>query len=393
MEAHNRIGGRIRSHLLGGELIFEEGASWIHGPEGNPITDLANSSGVSSIISEDDNTLIYDQYGALYPDHVIKAAESRLGELLDDLGGKKKDSFATALYRHHPELKGDPLWNYLLSAYVEFDIGGDITELSGKDFYDDDDFAGQDLLVSNGYYRVVDYLAEGMDIRLNQIVSTIRYTENGVEIETETDIFTGGRVVVAIPLGVLKAGAIAFKPALQDYLVGAIAGLGFGLVNKYCCLWAEPFWDVEAQFIGYTPEVKGQFNLFTNHLTYSGVPALTTYAYGDYAHTAARLSDEEVVALIMEHLQTIYGKEIPTPTAFYRTDWGGDAFTRGGYSFVPTGQRSKLYNAFKGGVNGRLFFAGEHTSRDYRATVHGAYLSGVRAALEVMSFVLESPPR
>ena len=86
MEAKNRIGGRIRSLLLGGELIFEEGASWIHGPEGNPITDLANSSGVSSIISDDDNTLIYDQYGALYPDHVIKAAESRLGELRDDLG-------------------------------------------------------------------------------------------------------------------------------------------------------------------------------------------------------------------------------------------------------------------------------------------------------------------
>jgi len=335
--------------------------------------------------------LIYDQYGALYPDDVIKAAESRLGELLDDLGGKKKDSFAAALYRRHPELEGDPLWGYLLSAYVEFDIGGDITELSGKDFYDDEDFAGQDLLVANGYHRVVDYLAEGLDVRLNQVVTTIRYTENGVEMETETGFFNAGRVVVAVPLGVLKAGAIAFEPALPDYLGGAIAGLGFGLVNKYCCLWAEPFWDIDAQFIGYTPEVKGQFNLFTNHLAHSKVAALTTYAYGDYAHTAAELTDEEVVALIMEHLQTIYGEEIPTPLTFYRTDWGGDAFTRGAYSFVPTGQRSKLYNAFKGDVKGRLFFAGEHTSRDYRATVHGAYLSGVRAALEVIDMVLELP--
>jgi monoamine oxidase len=30
-----------------------------------------------------------------------------------------------------------------------------------------------------------------------------------------------------------------------------------------------------------------------------------------------------------------------------------------------------------------LFFAGEHTNPDYRGSVHGAYLSGIRAAKEV----------
>jgi monoamine oxidase len=33
----------------------------------------------------------------------------------------------------------------------------------------------------------------------------------------------------------------------------------------------------------------------------------------------------------------------------------------------------------------RLFFAGEATEKDYYGTAHGAYLSGVRAAKEMLA--------
>lgn len=389
-EARARSGGRISSRELEGGGVFEEGASWIHGPEKNPITGLALAAGAGLVPSDDDNKRLYDQYGALFPTKTVRNAEALLGALLDDLGGKKHQSFATALYRRHPEMKENPLWDYLLSAFVEFDIGGDVTELSGKDFYDDEDFSGEDLLITNGYHRLTDQLALGLDVRLNRPVTGIRCSDAGVEIETTTEVFTADRVIVAVPLGVLKAGTISFEPALPGYLNRAIDRLGFGLVNKYCCRWAEPFWDTDARYIGFTAETKGQFNLFLNHLTYSGLPVLTTYTYGQYAHTAADLPDDEVVALIMRNLRTIYGDHVPPPTEFYRTDWGGEEYTRGSYSFVPVGARSKLYDAFTGSFHNRLFFAGEHTNRDYRATVHGAYFSGVRAALEVLRVVGKS---
>jgi monoamine oxidase len=35
-------------------------------------------------------------------------------------------------------------------------------------------------------------------------------------------------------------------------------------------------------------------------------------------------------------------------------------------------------------VNGRVFFAGEHTEADYFSTVHGAYLSGIREADKII---------
>jgi monoamine oxidase len=42
------------------------------------------------------------------------------------------------------------------------------------------------------------------------------------------------------------------------------------------------------------------------------------------------------------------------------------------------------YDTLAQPVDNRLFFAGEHTQRDYPATVHGAYLSGKRAANEIL---------
>ena len=36
-------------------------------------------------------------------------------------------------------------------------------------------------------------------------------------------------------------------------------------------------------------------------------------------------------------------------------------------------------------ASNRLFFAGEATDSDYFGTVHGAYLSGVRAANEILA--------
>jgi monoamine oxidase len=41
------------------------------------------------------------------------------------------------------------------------------------------------------------------------------------------------------------------------------------------------------------------------------------------------------------------------------------------------------YDRLAAPVANRLFFAGEHTNRTYPATVHGAYLSGERAAREI----------
>ncbi|NJL80377.1 MAG: FAD-dependent oxidoreductase [Richelia sp. SM2_1_7] len=77
---------------------------------------------------------------------------------------------------HYPEEAKNRLWKYMLSAFLEFNTGADINRLSSKYFYDDEGFRGEDVLVTNGYDLITDYLAQTLDIRLNTPVSGIDYT-------------------------------------------------------------------------------------------------------------------------------------------------------------------------------------------------------------------------
>jgi monoamine oxidase len=48
------------------------------------------------------------------------------------------------------------------------------------------------------------------------------------------EVFEGNAVLVTVPLGVLKAGAIQFQPELPQWKTEAINRLGFGDLNKVC---------------------------------------------------------------------------------------------------------------------------------------------------------------
>lgn len=75
------------------------------------------------------------------------------------------------------------------------------------------------------------------------------------------------------------------------------------------------------------------------------------------------------------------GINVPEPIQTVCTRWGGDPFSLGSYSNVAVGASGDDYDILAESVgDGRLFFAGEATTRRYPATMHGAFLSGLREA-------------
>jgi monoamine oxidase len=94
-------------------------------------------------------------------------------------------------------------------------------------------------------------------------------------------------------------------------------------------------------------------------------------------------NDEQIVAGAMAVLRRIYGNNIPTPEGWAITRWMSDPFSFGSYSHIPPGASGADYTELSRPVAQRLFFAGEATHRSYPGTVHGAYLSGLRAAKEI----------
>ena len=85
----------------------------------------------------------------------------------------------------------------------------------------------------------------------------------------------------------------------------------------------------------------------------------------------------------MGEVRRLFGPSAPTPVAWQRTRWGLDPWARGSYSHPRPGGGASSRAALAEPVGERLFFAGEATS-DYVGTVHGAWLSGLRAAEEAL---------
>lgn len=76
---------------------------------------------------------------------------------------------------------------------------------------------------------------------------------------------------------------------------------------------------------------------------------------------------------------------VPQPSAFRRTAWSTDPMSYGAASFQTVGSSPADRAALRTPVDGRLFFAGEHTDTDDPGTVQGARASGVRAAAAVVA--------
>jgi monoamine oxidase len=97
------------------------------------------------------------------------------------------------------------------------------------------------------------------------------------------------------------------------------------------------------------------------------------------------MSENEVAERVMKQLWQIHGDEIPEPETVVKTHWATDPFSLGSYSIMPPGSTSRDRKTLAESVSDVLFFAGEATSSDYPATVHGAFLSGIQAAENITS--------
>ena len=88
-------------------------------------------------------------------------------------------------------------------------------------------------MVVGGYSQITSALAAGLDVRLGCPAMSVACDDNGVRVTCSTgEVVEGQAAVVAVPLGCLKAGDIAFQPALPPWKQDAVAKLGFGTLNK-----------------------------------------------------------------------------------------------------------------------------------------------------------------
>lgn len=134
---------------------------------------------------------------------------------------------------------------------------------------------------------------------------------------------------------------------------------------------------------------RGAFFTFWNVTKAVGKPCLIGVIAGEAAVQLANETDDYIVAEAKKSLTSVIpeaqnGELVESIV----TRWQVDPFSRGSYSYIGLEATAADYDLLARPIGESVFFAGEATERNYPATVHGAYLSGIRAANEILTSMI-----
>lgn len=391
IEARDRIGGRTHTSHIWPDLPVDLGASWIHGVTGNPLTVLADQIGAARTLSPYDRWATFDATGRLLD---VSDLETRTFALMDKARDLVDDHDRDTSLKD--AIEGLPDWaalapedrrvmRMILNTRIEHDYSGDWSRLSAWYFDDDADFVGGDVVLNKGFGPLVVHLSGGLDIRLGETVQGISPLSGGVRVTTTTGAHGADHVIVTLPLGVLKSGAIRFGQPLARARQRAIDRLEMGLLNKCWLRFDRMFWPPEPDMINFVGPEAGLWAEWMNGFPSTGQPLIVGFNGGGVADAVEALDDRATTASAMEALRAMFGTSIPDPVAAQISRWRQDRFSCGAYSIIPVGASGKDRGALIGSDwQGRLHFAGEACAQDFPATAHGALITGRKAATDIL---------
>lgn len=389
LEARARIGGRVFTSAAWPDFPIDLGASWIHGHRGNPLTALAADAGARTIATDVDNAAAWWADGRPLSDREW-ARQAALGEVFESAIVEAQDAahdrplveVLRAVSARVARSEDDrALLAQWANSTVEQEYAGALARLSTFWFDGAEAYPGEDRLFPAGYGALPKHLAAGLDVRLDTPVTRIAWRRDPIEIHTPHGVHTARQLVVALPLGVLQSGDVAFDPPLSPSRREALhEGLAMGLLNKVALRFERAFWPAERDWLQVVDAAPGEFAEWVSLQRATGRPALFGFNAAGAAERIEGLDDAATVALAMRRLRGVFGRGVPTPVAAQVSRWKADPWARGSYSCVPVGSTPTQRRALGEPLDDRVVFAGEHCHPTHPATVQGAYLSGLEAA-------------
>ncbi len=229
-------------------------------------------------------------------------------------------------------------------------------------------------------------LGEGLDIRLDTRVSRVRWGGPGgsVTVETDRGTLTARSCIVTVSTGVLRAGAIAFDPALPAGVQDCLSALPMGLAAKVALratgadrLGLPPYCSVDRQ-VGRDGDLLVPLQCWPHGRDY-----VQGWIGGSTAWALLREGDAAAVDFMRGELRRLFGARADAlfdgaPSLV--TQWGGDPLTLGAYAYATPGNADARARLAEPLADGHLLFAGEACHIGYAGTLAGAWLSGEAAA-------------
>jgi len=414
-EARGRIGGRVDDGQWDERIA--RGAMVINGCQNNPFGVLTQQMSQSMhILGSRCDIFVKSKAIPKVPDSRMELHFNSILDILSDWRSliDKDIDMAQAVDMAHKEFvaQSSQMFSKLELKLLEFHIanleyacGADLSQVSALNWDQNEhypQFQGDHTIMTHGFSTILEQLAKPLNISFNQPINSIVDNGNNVTLTTrQGQEYRGDRVLVTVPLALLKKNAITFEPPLRDDKRAAIDRLGAGLIEKVALRFEKKWWNYKiggADFFGCVDSNGSDsgvdeendsdcslFNVFYDIPTpEDNYPTLVTIISGASLPTYHSMSTSEIVKGAMAALKTVFKEvDVPEPVEFFATKWGKEEFSQMSYSYVKIGASGTDYDVLAQPHTERILFAGEATNRHFPQTVTGAFLSGQREAYRV----------
>lgn len=397
LEATDNIGGRVRSQLdesissreieLGSDIVYGNDNAWYNIVKIGKPKEIKQDALKTYIF---DNSVESESQMLNNPDFVI--AKNTISEAINYMHSDDTTLKNFMLSKGVPESV-----RFVYKNSIENYAGSSIDEVSIKGFIEDSSLkiASKQYVVEGKGQAEILRLHFGSilpKINFNCSVNEINYSGNEILVSTSSGVKKFDKLIITVPLAILKDGDIKFEPTLPQSKKDAMdlmdTGAGIKVILK---IGPDKFWP-DGSAILYSNIIMNNADLgmfrISNENTVSNTFLLTTLIKGTDAELMSNLSDAD----ILQNIKSSLDRGLPGFNASDKIKackiirWNQLPYAKGTSSYLKVGGSQIHRKELAKNIDKKLFFAGEATNYEGKSgTVHGAMETAITAVNEVVA--------
>lgn len=417
-EANKRVGGRTytdttsfagRSVDLGGTFVdsWHEQLRGLVSALGLPLDDTWEDDSVAEvlgylhgdILSEDELELLErqlnEQVQRALARHPIDASAVTYKNASAYL--KAIDAMSAAEWFDRAGIPHDKARTVFEAGFVSL-YGGSLEEASALVMLQELTGSGPEsderYLVRGGAGQLAPLLSQRLPkdvLQLEHRLTKVKTAKDAKTVELTFDVagttktVSAEAVVLALPFTLLRE--VELDAPLSAPKKSAIAQLHYGAASKLCVGFTGKPWRALESSGTVVSDAAFPFCWDDTRMQDVDDGVITFFAGGYEGRVLSQVDLNVQRAGLLEVLNRVFpGARAAARGENVLVTWADEPFAKGGYALYAPGQVTALRGC-EGEPEGRLFFAGEHTSLEAAGSMEGALRSGVKAAAEVRSLL------
>ena len=252
LEARSIVGGRMKSNTSVPGIKIELGAEEIHGKR-SILYDLAQFNVPSSLIPLPGDDYYFLENQLRSKDYLIGNANlegtgATMFQIIDSFVSYPGGAQSVAQYLNEKEL--DARFLEIANALIGNEYGADNSRIGMLALKEAEEgySSGEDgqILKDKSLLELFEiaFSEDVSQVKLNKPVESINYEGTQVTVTTENgESFTADKVLITVPISILKNNSITFNPPLPSDKLDAIETIKMDNGLKIVLQFNTPFWD------------------------------------------------------------------------------------------------------------------------------------------------------